>query len=313
MEVPRHLVAGVPHEECRAVRLDRARSTGRLGYAAFLPASRDAHVSVACCWQDRGVPERPGTSSAVQAHGGAFLVRLTRNYDPWVSHGVRWTRRRSTVPPGIRPSSGSVSPPNGPRARWTSTSVKRATAVWTIAVGFRVVAVPGRDPTMSAALHTICRARTAFSPALVSATLKGFVRHVQIAVVLIEGVEQVRDANLHKWRLASESDTIAEGTTDLRRDRLCSRTILKRFRGACRAVRRSTALDRVDAARGHVTSWHILGRRWSGRHPAGRRPCGLRPATRTCLPASRTLDGPTCLVEHRTGRLRAGLELVVPA
>ena len=136
-------------DEIRAVQIAPDREAER----PFLP---DPATLTGCLLlADRGYPSVP-YFEAVQAHGGAFLVRLTRNYDPWVR--TAWVDgRRSTVPPGIRLS------------RFLATRATRTVDLdvefdrGDHRVGFRVVAVPGRDPTMTRLCTNL--PRTPFSPA----------------------------------------------------------------------------------------------------------------------------------------------------
>ena len=132
-------------DEIRAVQIAPDREAER----PFLP---DPATLGCLLLADRGYPSVP-YFEAVQAHGGAFLVRLTRNYDRG-SDG--WVDGRA-VPPGIRLS------------RFLAT---RATRTWTSTwnpggtrVGFRVVAVP-RPETMTRLCTNL--PRTPFSPALVA-------------------------------------------------------------------------------------------------------------------------------------------------
>ena len=160
-------------DEIRAVQIAPDREAER----PFLP---DPATLTGCLLlADRGYPSVP-YFEAVQAHGGAFLVRLTRNYDPWVR--TAWVDgRRSTVPPGIRLS------------RFLATRATRTVDLdvefdrGDHRVGFRVVAVPGRDPTMTAALHQ--SAAHAVLPGPGGATLS-----LSLADrVVLQGVEILRE------------------------------------------------------------------------------------------------------------------------
>ena len=246
-------------DEIRAVQIAPDREAER----PFLP---DPATLTGCLLlADRGYPSVP-YFEAVQAHGGAFLVRLTRNYDPWVR--TAWVDgRRSTVPPGIRLS------------RFLATRATRTVDLdvefdrGDHRVGFRVVAVPGRDPTMTRLCTNL--PRTPFSPALV-ARLYRFRWQIELCFK-----EWKSYANLHKFDTANPH--IAEG---LIWASLCA-AILKRFLAhAAQYVGRGGR--RVDAARGHVRVAYPGGAGPGA--PAGRRPAG-RPATRTCLPARERSTG----------------------
>ena len=250
-------------DEIRAVQIAPDRKAER----PFLP---DPATLTGCLLlADRGYPSVP-YFEAVQAHGGAFLVRLTRNYDPWVR--TAWVDgRRSTVPPGIRLS------------RFLATRATRTVDLdvefdrGDHRVGFRVVAVPGRDPTMTRLCTNL--PRTPFSPALV-ARLYRFRWQIELCFK-----EWKSYANLHKFDTANPH--IAEG---LIWASLCA-AIPQALPGACRAVRRSRR-RRVDAARGHVRVAYPggAGPGASCRASACGAPCDADLPT-----CSRTLDGPTCL------------------
>ena len=272
-------IAGVPTRSAPC----RSRRTGRRNARSCRIPRRSRG---ACCWltaATRGVPY----FEAVQAHGGAFLVRLTRNYDPWVR--TAWVDgRRSTVPPGIRLS------------RFLATRATRTVDLdvefdrGDHRVGFRVVAVPGRDPTMTRLCTNL--PRTPFSPALV-ARLYRFRWQIELCFK-----EWKSYANLHKFDTANPH--IAEG---LIWASLCA-AILKRFLAhAAQYVGRGAA---VSTRRVAMCAWHIL----EALVRALLQGVGLRGALRRglayLLANARRANVPR---EHRTGRLRAGLELVVPA
>jgi len=69
---------------------------------------------------DRGYPSVP-YFEAVEAAGGAFIVRLSRSYDPWV---------RAAWVDGRRASGCRAFWPTIPDAIWTSTSSTRAGTAW---------------------------------------------------------------------------------------------------------------------------------------------------------------------------------------
>ena len=267
-------------DEIRAVQIAPDREAER----PFLP---DPATLTGCLLlADRSYPSVP-YFEAVQAHGGAFLVRLTRNYDPWVR--TAWVDgRRSTVPPGIRLS------------RFLATRATRTVDLdvefdrGDHRVGFRVVAVPGRDPTMTRLCTNL--PRTPFSPALV-ARLYRFRWQIELCFK-----EWKSYANLHKFDTANPH--IAEG---LIWASLCA-AILKRFLAhAAQYVGRGAA---VSTRRVAMCAWHIL----EALVRALLQGVGLRGALRRglayLLANARRANVPR---EHRTGRLRAGLELVVPA
>ena len=245
-------------DEIRAVQIAPDREAER----PFLP---DPATLTGCLLlADRGYPSVP-YFEAVQAHGGAFLVRLTRNYDPWVR--TAWVDgRRSTVPPGIRLS------------RFLATRATRTVDLdvefdrGDHRVGFRVVAVPGRDPTMTRLCTNL--PRTPFSPALVARLYR-----FRWQRVVLQGVEILREPPQVRYRESTHRRRTDLGES-LRGDP-------QALPGACRAVRRSRR-RRVDAARGHVRVAYPGGAGPGA--PAGRRPAG-RPATRTCLPARERSTG----------------------
>ena len=204
----------------------------RRGLASNRRRSRERRGILA----DRGYPSVP-YFEAVQAHGGAFLVRLTRNYDPWVR--TAWVDgRRSTVPPGKRLS------------RFLATRATRTVDLdvefdrGDHRVGFRVVAVPGRDPTMTRLCTNL--PRTPFSPALV-ARLYRFRWQIELCFK-----EWKSYANLHKFDTANPH--IAEG---LIWASLCA-AILNRCLAHDRPQYVGRACRRVDAASCHVRVPSIL-------------------------------------------------------
>ena len=99
---------------------------------------------------DRGYP---GVDyfEAVAAHGGSFIIRLTRSYDPWVR--AAWIDgRRTRVPKGLRLSRLLA------RHAGHVVDVDVAFTRGSRLVECRVVALPGRESTMTRCAPT-CLAR----------------------------------------------------------------------------------------------------------------------------------------------------------
>jgi len=267
-------------DEIRAVQIASDREAER----PFLP---DPATLTGCLLlADRGYPSVP-YFEAVQAHGWAFLVRLTRSYDPWVR--TAWVDgHRITVPTGLRLS------------RFLARHARREVDLDVEfdrghhRVGFRVVAVPGRDPAMTRLCTNL--PRTPFSTALV-ARLYRFRWQIELCFK-----EWKSYANLHKFDTANPH--IAEG---LIWASLCA-AILKRFLAhAAQHVGQGVAVStrRVAMCAGHILEALVR---------ALLQGVGLRGALRRGLAYlvanARRANVPR---ERRTGRLRAGLELVMPA
>jgi hypothetical protein len=220
---------------------------------------------------------------AVAAHGGTFIVRLTRSYDPWVR--AAWVAgRRTTVSPRIRLSrflaqhAGQrvdldVQFQCGPRL-----------------VSFRVVVLPGREAAMTRLCTNL--PRTPFSLDLV-ARLYRFRWQIELCFK-----EWKSYANLHQFDTANAH--IAEG---LIWASLCA-AVLKRFLAhAAQRVGEGTAMSTRRVA---MCAHHIL----DALVAAVLLGVGLRGTLRRGLAyllANARRANPDR--DRRTGRLRAGLGL----
>ena len=90
---------------------------------------------------DRGYPS-VADFEAVAAHGGSFIVRLTRSYDPWIR--TAWVEgQRTSVPPRIR-LSRFLAQHTGQRL-----DLDVDFHVGPRVVGLRVVVLPGRETAMT--------------------------------------------------------------------------------------------------------------------------------------------------------------------
>jgi len=235
---------------------------------------------------DRGYPGVP-YFEAVRAQGGAFIIRLTRSYDPGVRRA--WVEGHPVeVPRAIRLSRFlarhakhrvdlDVEFARGPRV-----------------IGFRVVVVPGRDKAMTRLCTNL--PRTPFSLDLV-ARLYRFRWQIELCFK-----EWKSYANLHQFDTANAH--IAEG---LIWASLCA-AVLKRFLAhAAQRVGDGTAMSTRRVA---MCARHILDELVT----ALRRGVGLLGALRRGLAyllANARRAHPDR--DRRTGRLRAGLALVEPA
>jgi hypothetical protein len=235
---------------------------------------------------DRGYPSVP-YFEAVRAQGGSFIVRLTRSYDPWVR--TAWVEGcRVTVPARVRLSRFLA------RHAGRAVDLDVAFACGRRVVGFRVVAMPGRYHTMTRLCTNL--PRTPFSPDVV-ARLYRFRWQIELCFK-----EWKSYANLHHFDTANAH--IAEG---LIWASLCA-AILKRFLAhAAQYVGQGVA---VSTRRVAMCAWHIL----QELVRALLRGIGLRGALRRglayLLANARRANVPR---ERRTGRLQAGLTVVVPA
>lgn len=156
---------------------------------------------------DRGYPS-VAYFEAVAAHGGAFIVRLTRSYDPWIR--TAWVEgRRTPVPTRIR-LSRFLAQHAGQRM-----DLDVAFQVGPRSVGFRVVVLPGREAAMTRLCTNL--PRTPFSPDLVG-RLYRFRWQIELCFK-----EWKSYANLHQFDTANVH--IAEG---LIWASLCA-AVLKRF------------------------------------------------------------------------------------
>ena len=234
---------------------------------------------------DRGYPS-VAYFEAVAAHGGAFIVRLTRSYDPWIR--AAWVEgQRAPVPTRIRLSRFLVQHAGqrmdldvdfhvGPRV-----------------VAFRVVVLPGR----AAAMTRLCTnlPRTPFSLDLVG-RLYRFRWQIELCFK-----EWKSYANLHQFDTANEH--IAEG---LIWASLCA-AVLKRFlaHAAQRVGGTPMSTRRVAMCAHHIldalVATLLLGVGLRGT---------LRRGLTFLLANARRANVPR---DRRTGRLRAGLALVMSA
>jgi hypothetical protein len=156
---------------------------------------------------DRGYPDIK-YFDAVREHGGSFLVRLSRSHDPWVR--AAWIDgKRCELRKPVR-LAGFIAQ-NTNRRMDLDVEYQRGKKVF----GFRVVVLPGREPSMTRLCTNLPRA--AFSVALV-ARLYRF--RWQIELLFKEWKSY---ANLHKFNTANEH--IAAG---LIWASLCA-AVLKRF------------------------------------------------------------------------------------
>lgn len=236
---------------------------------------------------DRGYPA-VAYFEAVEAHGGSFIVRLTRSHDPWVC--AAWVDgRRVTVGPRVRV------------ARFLARHAGRRVDLdieyeqGTRRVGFRLIALPGADPAMTRLCTNL--PRTPFSVDVV-ARLYRFRWQIELCFK-----EWKSYANLHQFDTANAH--IAEG---LIWASLCA-AVLKRFLAhAAQHVAAGTPMStrRVAMCARHIFEALVtaLLKRGTGLLAALRR--GL-----TYLLANARRAHPDR--DRRTGRLRAGLLVVEPA
>ena len=247
---------------------------------AFLPDP--ATLTDRLLLADRGYPS-VAYFEAVAAHRGAFVIRLTRTYDPWIR--TAWVEgRRTRVPTRIR-LSRFLAQHAGQRLDLDVEFPRGAHAV-----GVRVIALPGRDAAMTRLCTNL--PRTPFSLDLV-ARLYRFRWQVELCFK-----EWKSYANLHQFDTANAH--IAEGLVWAS---LCA-AVLKRFlaHAAQRVGGRAMSTRRVA-----MCAHHILGPlvaavlRGDGlRATLGRGLAYLLANARRANPDR----------DRRTGRLRAGLGLV---
>jgi hypothetical protein len=183
---------------------------------------------------DRGYPA-VDYFEAVDTHGGAFIIRIPRTYDPWVR--AAWVSgRRVTVAAGMRLSrllsqhAGQVIDLDVEFARG-----RRFVAV-------RIVALPGREPAMTRLCTNL--PRTPFSTDLV-ARLYRFRWQIELCFK-----EWKSYANLHRFDTANAH--IAEG---LIWASLCA-AVLKRF--LAHAAQRASHGTPVSTRRVAMCAHHIL-------------------------------------------------------
>ena len=232
---------------------------------------------------DRGYPSVP-YFEAVRAHGGSFIVRLTRSYDPWVRaawvDGDRITgHRRVRLSRFLAQHAGrrvdlDVEYERGPRV-----------------IGFRVVVIPGRDTAMTRLCTNL--PRTPFSADVV-ARLYRFRWQIELCFK-----EWKSYANLHKFDTANPH--IAEG---LIWASLCA-AVLKRFLAhAAQRVGDGTAMSTQRVA---MCAHHILDALVTALLLGVGLLKALRRGLAYLLVNARRAHPDR---DRRTGRLRAGLALV---
>jgi hypothetical protein len=248
----------------------------------FLPAP--ATLQGRLLLADRGYPDVQ-YFAAVTAAGGAFIVRLTRSYDPEVR--AAWVDGRA------------IRVPSGRRLAWllarhaghvvdADVEFRRHPA----RVGVRVVALPGRDRGMTRLCTNL--PRTPFTTGLI-ARLYRFRWQVELYFK-----EWKSYANLHQYDTANPH--IAAG---LIAASLCA-AVLKRFLAhAAQRISRGTAMSTRRVA---MCAHHVL----DDLVTAALAGVSLRPAFRRCLAfllANARRSNPDR--DARSGRLRAGLRLAV--
>jgi len=230
---------------------------------------------------DRGYPS-VAYFEAVAAHGGTFIVRLTRSYDPWVQ--AAWVEgQRTTLPTRIRLSRFL--------ARHTGQRVDLDVQFQCgpRLVSFRVVVLPGREAAMTRLCTNL--PRTPFSLDLV-ARLYRFRWQIELCFK-----EWKSYANLHQFDTANAH--IAEG---LIWASLCA-AVLKRFLAHAAQRVGGTAMSTRRVA---MCAHHIL----DALVTALLLGVGLRGTLRRGLAyllANARRANPDR--DRRTGRLRAGLGL----
>ena len=232
---------------------------------------------------DRGYPSVP-SCEAVHDHGGSFIVRLTRSYDPWVR--TAWLDgRRADLATRIRLSRFVAQHPR--RRMDLDVEFARGHRV----IGFRVVVLPGRDKAMTRLCTNLSRAP--FSLDLV-ARLYRFRWQIELCFK-----EWKSYANLHQFDTANAH--LAEG---LIWAGLCA-AVLKRFLAhAAQRVGTGTAMSTRRVAMGAhhilddlVSAW-LVGVGLLG---------SLRRGLAYLLENARRTNVQR---DRRTGRLRAGLAIV---
>jgi hypothetical protein len=235
---------------------------------------------------DRGYPSVP-YFEAVQAAGGAFIVRLTSSYAPWVR--AAWVEGRPVaVPPRLRLS--RVLAQHAGRHLDLDVEFARADR----RIGFRVVVIPGRKRTMTRLCTNL--PRTPFSADLVARLYR--VRW-QIERCFKEWKSY---AKLHKFNTANPH--VAEG---LMWASLCA-AILKRF--LAHAAQRVGHGLAISTRRVAMCARHIL----EALVAALLVRIGLLRALRRGLAyLLANARRPNVERDRRTGRLRAGLVLMEAA
>ena len=198
----------------------------------FLPES--ATLTGCLLLADRGYPSL-AYFEAVRAHGGFFIVRLTRTSNPWVCAAwVDGTRR--AVATRIRMSRFLARH----AGRRVDLDVEFVDGPRT--VGFRIVVLPGREPRDDPALHQP-------GPHAVHGRCRGPALSVSLAIELCFK-EWKSYANLHQFDTANPH--IAEG---LIWASLCA-AVLKRF--LAHAAQRVGAGAPISTRRVAMCARHIL-------------------------------------------------------
>ena len=249
----------------------------------FLPAP--ATLTNQLLLADRGYPS-VAYFEEVAAHGGAFIVRLTRSYDSWI--GTAWVEgQRTPVPTRIR-LSRFLAQHAGQRL-----DLDVACHVGPRVVGFRVVVLPGREAAMTRLCTNL--PRTPFSLDLVG-RLYRFRWQIELCFK-----EWKSYANLHQFDTANVH--IAEG---LIWASLCA-AVLKRFLAHAAQRVGATAMSTRRVA---MCAHHIL----DALVAALLLGVGLRATLRRSLAyllANARRANPDR--DRRTGRLRTGLDLAAVA
>lgn len=232
---------------------------------------------------DRGYPSVP-YFEAVRQHGGSFIVRLTRSYDPWVR--TAWVDgRRIDLSTRMRLSRFLAQ--HSARRLDLDVEFERGHRV----VGFRVVALPGRDKAMTRLCTNL--PRTPFSLDLV-ARLYRFRWQIELCFK-----EWKSYANLHKFDTGNAH--IAEG---LIWAGLCA-AVLKRFLAhAAQRVGKGTPMSTRRVA---MCARHLLDELVTALLVGVGLLRTLRRGLVYLLENARRANGHR---DRRTGRLRAGLALV---
>jgi len=231
---------------------------------------------------DRGYP---GVDyfAAVSKHGGSFIVRLTRSYDPWVR--AAWVDGKRI--PVTKPLSlARFIAQNANRRMDLDVEYERGKRI----VGFRVVVLPGNEKTMTRLCTNL--PRTPFSLDLI-ARLYRF--RWQIELLFKEWKSY---ANLHKFDTANEH--IAAG---LIWASLCT-AVLKRFLAHAAQLIGATPIStrRVAMCAGHIIDSIVMAL------VAGLSIATVFRAGMAFLLGNARRSNPTR--DRKTGRLRAGLVVV---
>lgn len=181
---------------------------------------------------DRGYPDIT-YFDAVREHGGSFLIRLSRSHNPWVR--AAWVDGKYCEPRKPVRLAHFIAQ-NTNRRMDLDVEYQRGKKVF----GFRVVVLPGREPSMTRLCTNL--PRTVFSLALVSRLYRF---RWQIELLFKEWKSY---ANLHKFNTANEH--IAAG---LIWASLCA-AVLKRFlaHAAQLVGGKSISTRRVAMCAGHI-------------------------------------------------------------